>query len=94
MATKKKRGFSQYWKRREEGMCTRCGMIPPAEGRSRCDPCAEDDRTYSAIRYWRLRSQGKCKACGKQSGAAVHCENCARDWADYQRERREKKLVR
>ena len=40
------------------GMCPRCGKIPPAPGRSLCEPCLERDRETRRARYAEARAGG------------------------------------
>ena len=40
------------------GMCPRCGKIPPAPGRSLCEPCGERDRETRRARYAEARAGG------------------------------------
>ena len=40
------------------GLCPRCGKIPPAPGRSLCEPCGERDRETRRARYAEARAGG------------------------------------
>ena len=40
------------------GLCPRCGKIPPAPGRSLCEPCLERDRETRRARYAEARAGG------------------------------------
>ena len=45
--------------RRAAGLCPRCGVRPPAPGRTACDPCAGKRRIAGRARDARLRAAGK-----------------------------------
>ena len=40
------------------GLCPRCGKVPPAPGRSLCEPCGERDRETRRARYAEARAGG------------------------------------
>ncbi len=50
--------------RHAEGVCTRCGKLPAAEGRSSCEPCLEKRRAADRAKY------AASKAAGKPYGGA------------------------
>ena len=68
----------RYRERRDAGACTKCGRRPPAEGRSRCEPCLSR-RNASERRTWAERlAQGRCGACGAPApDGAARCDPCA-----------------
>ena len=41
-----------------QGLCPKCGKIPPAPGRSLCEPCLERDRETRRARYAEARAGG------------------------------------
>ena len=62
------------WHRRAEdrkanGFCLACGKVPPAKGRTRCEPCArkrcEADKERHRRRSEARIAQGLCPRCGK-----------------------------
>ena len=44
--------------RQAEGMCTRCGKLPAADGRSSCEPCLEKRRAADRAKYAAGKSAG------------------------------------
>ena len=68
----------RYRERRDAGACTKCGRRPPAEGRSRCEPCLSR-RNASERRTWAERlAQGRCGACGARApDGTARCPSCA-----------------
>ena len=44
--------------RQAEGICTRCGKAPAAEGRASCEPCLEKRRASDRARYAAGKAQG------------------------------------
>ena len=50
--------------RHAEGVCTRCGKLPAADGRSSCEPCLEKRRAADRAKY------AAGKAAGKPYGGA------------------------
>ncbi len=45
--------------RHAEGVCTRCGKLPAAEGRSSCEPCLEKRRAADRAKYAAGKAAGK-----------------------------------
>ena len=73
----------RYEARQAAGLCTKCGLREPDEGRSRCEPC-RGLRNAADRRQWASRlAAGLCGACGDPvpSGRA-RCEPCAAMQAD------------
>ena len=71
---RRKRDLERYHRRtaerREKGLCLKCGKVPPAPGRSRCEPCAAKKRPADRARHHRRTeariAQGMCPKCGKR----------------------------
>ncbi len=60
--------------RREAGLCTRCGLDPPADGRSVCEPCGEAVRAADRARYAARRAAGACVRCAEPAiGGSSRC---------------------
>ena len=60
--------------RREAGLCTSCGLRPPAEGRSVCEPCGEAMRAAERARYATRRAIGACVRCAEPAvGGSSRC---------------------
>ena len=55
-----------------EGICTRCGKLPAAEGRTSCEPCLEKRRASDRARY----AIGKARGL-KYGGANPHAKRRA-----------------
>ncbi len=45
--------------RRASGLCLGCGAVPPAPGRTNCEPCSEKRRAREKERSARLKAEGK-----------------------------------
>ncbi|MCY4502596.1 MAG: hypothetical protein OXE57_13660, partial [Alphaproteobacteria bacterium] len=61
------------------GLCIRCGNLPPAEGRSMCEPCREDRRAAKRARHAERRPAGLCVQCETPTpGGTAYCEPCAK----------------
>ena len=60
--------------RREAGLCPRCGLRPPADGRSACEPCGEAVRAKERARYAARRAAGACVRCAEPAvGGSSRC---------------------
>ena len=57
--------------RRAKGLCPRCGLTPPAPGRSLCEICAGKRNAASRARDARLRAAGKPR---RDPARALACE--------------------
>ena len=69
----------RYHERLAAGTCVRCGLRPPAEGSSRCEPCRSRRNAGDKQRWAARRSNGRCGACGDPApDGAARCEACAR----------------
>ena len=67
-----------YEARREAGLCTRCGLRPPVEGGTACEPCRDERRTGERERYAGRRTGGLCGTCGEPAiDGASRCGPCA-----------------
>ncbi len=59
----RKRNRERFRERMEErraaGLCLMCGRVPPAPGRTNCEPCSEIRRTREKERSARLKAEGK-----------------------------------
>ena len=71
--------------RRAKGLCPRCGLIPPAPGRSLCEKCAGKRNAASRARDARLRAAGKprrdparARACERERTRRQTAERLAR----------------
>ena len=62
--------------RREAGLCTDCGLRPPADGRSVCGTCREAQRAAERARYAARRAAGVCVRCAELAIAGT--SRCAR----------------
>ena len=67
--------------RREAGLCTGCGKVPPLEGGAVCETCREARREAEGKLYAERRTGGLCGRCGAEViGNASTCASCvARD---------------
>ena len=64
--------------RRDAGLCTFCGLCPPAAGRSICEPCRGEQRAIERERYAARRAAGRCVRCGQPAfRGSSRCGRCA-----------------
>ena len=63
---------------RDAGLCTSCGRGRPADGRSICEPCREEQRAIERERYADRRAAGRCVRCGQPTfDGSSRCGRCA-----------------
>ena len=75
----RKRGRRRRENRRAAGLCIRCGNLPPAEGRSMCEPCRDDRRAAKRARHAERRAAGLCVKCETPTpGGKAYCDPCAK----------------
>ncbi len=75
----RKRSRRRAEARKASGLCTRCGNLPPEEGRSMCEPCREDRRQAKRDRHAERRAAGLCVQCATPApGGKTYCDPCAR----------------
>ena len=68
----------RYDTRREAGLCTRCGLHPPVEGHTACEPCRGTRRAGERERYAGRRAGGLCGRCGEATfDGTARCGRCA-----------------
>ena len=68
----------RYDTRRDAGDCVRCGLRPPANGLSRCEPCQSHRNAGEREQWAARRARGLCGKCGQPaSDGASRCESCA-----------------
>ncbi len=64
--------------RREAGLCTGCGKVPPVDGGAVCETCREERRAAERKLYAERRARGRCGRCGAEViGNASTCASCA-----------------
>ena len=64
--------------RREAGLCTGCGKVPPLEGGAVCETCREERRAQERNLYADRRAGGQCGRCGAEViDNASTCASCA-----------------
>ena len=64
--------------RREAGLCTGCGKVPPVEGGAVCETCREARRAAERELYAERRAGGQCGRCGAEViDNASTCASCA-----------------
>ena len=64
--------------RRDAGLCTSCGRRRPADNRSVCEPCREEERTTERARYAARRAAGLCVRCAQPTfSGSSRCGRCA-----------------
>ncbi len=74
----RKRSRKRSEARRAAGLCVRCGAVPPAEGRTMCEPCRDDRRAADRARHAERRAAGLCPDCAAPApGGKLYCEPCA-----------------
>ena len=63
--------------REEVGLCTSCGLRPPSDSRSVCEPCREARRALDRQRYAARRAAGRCVRCTQPTvGGLSRCGRC------------------
>ena len=79
----RRRGHRERSRRRREarqaaGLCSRCGHVPPVEGRTMCEPCREDRRQAKRDRHAERRAAGLCvQRTAPAPGGKTYCGPCA-----------------
>ena len=74
----RKRSRRRAEARRAAGLCSRCGHLPPEEGRAMCEPCREDRRAAKRARHHERRAAGLCVQCKAPApGGKAYCDPCA-----------------
>ena len=58
-AYERERSRREAEQRRAAGLCVRCGKSPAVEGRTMCEPCAEERRTRERAKYAKAKAAGK-----------------------------------
>ena len=59
MAYERERSHREAEQRRAAGLCVRCGKSPAVEGRTMCEPCAEERRARERAKYAKAKAEGK-----------------------------------
>ena len=62
-ARNRERFRERMTERRAAGLCLGCGAVPPAPGRTNCEPCSEKRRAREKERSARLKAEGKPRRC-------------------------------
>ena len=71
-------GRKRRRQRREDGLCTRCGRRPAAEGGTTCGPCREARQAADRELYASRRAAGLCGRCGGPAAdGGSRCAPCA-----------------
>ena len=75
--TQKERSAISYKKRKENGLCPRCGKLLDREGHY-CSECNTKHNEYMRETRAFLRKQGMCPVCGKEKlfGDEKQCISC------------------
>jgi hypothetical protein len=71
---------SQYQRRKDAGLCGRCGKVPPVPNMTRCPSCQIRERAV-VKKNWpkrrqRLREAGICYRCGQTAAKNGTCKSC------------------
>ena len=75
----RKRSRRRSEARRAAGLCIRCGHVPPAKGRSMCEPCRENRRAAKRALHAERRAKGLCVQCATPApGGKAYCDPCAK----------------
>ena len=83
------RGRERYRARRQAGLCTACGRLPPVEGAAVCEGCRTIHRARERERYALRRAAGRCVRCREPVPAgASRCRCCAAREAARPKERK------
>ena len=66
-----------FERKREKGLCTRCGKAPPVKDRVFCEECSAKILGYNRRIYHERKREGLCTQCGKiPEGKTQMCEEC------------------
>lgn len=82
-----------YNRRKEHGLCVRCGKIPPITGGVMCLECTELSRKERRERREFLRNLGLCPRCGKNKlfGDEKECPECVAMMYELNKKSKEKR---
>ena len=58
-AYERERSRREADERRAAGLCLHCGKVPVMEGRTACEPCAEQRRARERTKYAKAKTEGK-----------------------------------
>ena len=85
----RERGRERQRARRQAGLCTACGSLPPLEGAAVCKGCRSNRRARERERYARRKAEGRCVRCREPVPAgASRCRRCAAVEAARPKERK------
>lgn len=72
-------GDETYRKRKEHGLCVRCGKVPPALERVMCAECLEEAKRKTRENREFFKKLGICPICGqnKLMGDEKECPECS-----------------
>ena len=75
--TRASEALKKYYRRREQGLCVQCGVIPSMEGVTRCEGCREKRKATSAAQKIN-RPKGYCRQCltKKADEGITSCKQC------------------
>ena len=83
------RGRERHRARRQAGLCTACGRLPPVEGVAVCEGCRTIHRARERERYALRKAAGRCVRCREPAPAgASRCRCCATREAARPKERK------
>ena len=86
--TEAERIKQRYWKRKDAGLCTQCGMEPPKPGRSTCAFCAGKRAWNNHMLRERYKQEHLCQNCGKPvTDGHVKCPECREKQSIMEREK-------
>ena len=88
--TRASEALKKYHRRRAQGLCVQCGVVPPMEGVTRCGGCREKRKVVSAAQKTN-RHEGYCRQCltKKADEGVTSCKQC-RDRAKAKSKRKVK----
>lgn len=88
MDTKKDRARALREMRRARGLCWRCGQRPATDGRTSCEPCAQELRFNSRMKYrrrakaeGRVLTRRRCPICSSLGHYSKTCPNRSKERA-------------
>ena len=55
--------MERYNKRKAEGLCTYCGKVPAAPGRTKCAACLQRTNEYTKRYARKLKKERRCTIC-------------------------------
>lgn len=85
----------RYQLYRSQGLCGRCGKVPPRENKVLCESCYKADSTQKARRYTNKKKSGECIDCPSTElvSGCFRCRICLDRENDHNRRLKKECLI-